>query len=412
MLIDRAGRAIADIFSKLPDDAPVEDAPILVSAARYLADPLAFSRHPHPVGVAWPNDRDVSALASHLAGLAAIALDFPNFRDGRAYSQARQLRETHGYRGELRATGQVLQDQFQFMLRAGFDTAEIRKPHETSAFADAARRYSVVYQQTGDDASVSVWQMRRLRRIGNGAISLGERTASIAAALDQALGAATPAEIITESIRRIPKGRLAVVSSFGIESAVLLKLVADIDRSLPILFIDTGWLFESTLAYRDTLIEHLGLTDVRTIGPSASRVAAIDPAYDLWTRDADACCGLRKVEPLAEALRPFSAWITGRKRYQGGQRSSLPVVESDGAVLKFNPLAHASPKTVAAIFRSAGLPQHPLFARGYTSVGCVPCTTKPLAGESVRAGRWRGTPRTECGIHLGLPQRADAAVSS
>jgi phosphoadenosine phosphosulfate reductase len=119
----------------------------------------------------------------------------------------------------------------------------------------------------------------------------------------------------------------------------------------------------------------------------------------LWSADQDACCNLRKVVPLAAALAPFDAWITGRKRYQGGERSTLPVVESDGGRLKFNPLAKVTQEQIAAVFAGSGLPEHPLAALGYRSVGCLPCTSRVQAGEDPRAGRWRGSAKTECGIH-------------
>src|SRR5271169_3307798 len=159
-----------------------------------------------------------------------------------------------------------------------------------------------------------------------------------AAAFSTRLAEAGPDAIIEAAARALP-GRLAVVSSFGTESAVLLKFVADVDRSLPVLFLDTLWLFKETLAYRDTLVARLGLTDVRTVTPSPSALALRDPGVNLCFRDRDACCGIRKVAPLADALSAFDGWISGRKRYHGGERAALAVVEADGARLKFNPLA-------------------------------------------------------------------------
>jgi phosphoadenosine phosphosulfate reductase len=226
----------------------------------------------------------------------------------------------------------------------------------------------------------------------------------VTTALNRALVAASPAEIIDAAAHAVPRGKLAVVSSFGTESAALLKYVADVDRSLPVLFLDTGWLFPETLAYRDTLIERLGLTDVRTIKPDNSAVAKHDPDADLWSRDPDACCNLRKVAPLAAELSSFDGWINGRKRFHGGERSALPVVEVEGSRLKFNPLAQASPAELAAAFDEAGLPRHPLERHGFRSVGCMPCTSAGAPGEGPRAGRWRGRGKTECGIHgVALP---------
>jgi phosphoadenosine phosphosulfate reductase len=193
--------------------------------------------------------------------------------------------------------------------------------------------------------------------------------------------------------------RLAVVSSFGTESAALLKFVADVDPSVPVLFLDTQWLFKETLAYRDALTARLKLTDVRTITPSPSALALRDPKRDLCFTDRDACCGIRKVDPLAQALSGFDGWLSGRKRIHGGERAALPVVEQDGPRLKFNPLARLTAAELEAVFADTDLPRHPLEAIGFTSVGCVPCTARPRLGASGRDGRWSGLEKTECGIH-------------
>jgi phosphoadenosine phosphosulfate reductase len=204
---------------------------------------------------------------------------------------------------------------------------------------------------------------------------------------------------LLEGARRRFAGRLALVSSFGAESAVLLHMVAGIDRSTPVIFLDTGWLFAETLAYRDTLIEKLGLRDLRSIKPSQEALKQKDPDGDLWFSDPDACCRIRKVEPLSRALAPFSAWLNGRKRFQGGARAAILAVEQDGARLKFNPFANASREDIAAIYAGAKLPPHPLVASGFLSVGCMPCTSRSAPDEDARAGRWRGRAKTECGIH-------------
>ena len=220
-----------------------------------------------------------------------------------------------------------------------------------------------------------------------------------AAALNDALGDASPAEVIGAALRAIGRDRLALVSSFGTESAALLKVMAEVDPAVPVIFLDTGWLFEETLAYRDTLIAALGLKDVRSIQPSEDALKSEDPDRELWFTDPDACCRIRKVEPLARALTSFDAWINGRKRFQGGLRADIPVVEDDGARLKFNPFANASREDIEAIYASAKLPPHPLVASGFLSVGCMPCTSRASADEGARAGRWRGRAKTECGIH-------------
>jgi phosphoadenosine phosphosulfate reductase len=220
-----------------------------------------------------------------------------------------------------------------------------------------------------------------------------------AAELDRALRDAAPAEVIATALKTVGREHLALVSSFGTESAALLKVMADVDPAISVIFLDTGWLFEETLAYRDTLIATLGLTDVRSIKPLDEVLSREDPDRELWFSDPDACCRIRKVEPLARALKPFGAWINGRKRFQGGLRAAIPVVEDDGVRLKFNPFANVSREQIQAIYANANLPPHPLAAMGYLSVGCMPCTSRTSPDEDARAGRWRGRPKTECGIH-------------
>ena len=232
--------------------------------------------------------------------------------------------------------------------------------------------------------------------------AIAERTATnlpSAQELDRALRTASPAEVIAAALRAVGRENLALVSSFGTESAALLKVMTDVDPAIPVIFLDTGWLFEETLAYRDTLIATLGLRDVRSIKPLEETLSREDPDRELWFSDPDACCRIRKVEPLKRALAPFTAWINGRKRFQGGLRADIPVVEDDGARLKFNPFANVSREAIQDVYTRANLPPHPLAASGYLSVGCMPCTSRTSPDEDARAGRWRGRPKTECGIH-------------
>ena len=194
--------------------------------------------------------------------------------------------------------------------------------------------------------------------------------------------------------------RIAAVSSFGAESAVLLHMIATIDRDTPVIFSNTQKMFGETLAYRDELAERLGLTDLRVFRPDPRLLAVRDDKGLRWSYDPDGCCELRKVEPLRRALAPFDAWISGRKGFQAGTRTALPRFEVDEGRLKINPLADWPKARLEAYFAEYDLPRHPLEAQGYNSIGCAPCTSKVQPGEDPRAGRWRGWDKVECGIHV------------
>lgn len=207
----------------------------------------------------------------------------------------------------------------------------------------------------------------------------------------------------TGMLRRIfdepPFDDLALVSSFGAESAVLLHMVSQIDKSVPLIFVNTQKIFGETLAYRDELAERLGFTDMRVYRPDPYLLAQKDATSLRWSYDPDGCCDLRKVEPLRRALAPFDAWISGRKGFQGKTRNALPRFEEDEGRLKINPLADWDKARLNAYFDEHKLPRHPLEAQGYPSIGCAPCTSQVQVGEDPRAGRWRGWDKTECGIH-------------
>lgn len=211
-------------------------------------------------------------------------------------------------------------------------------------------------------------------------------------------------EMLETVLREGLAGEIAVVSSFGAESAVLLHLVAQVDPAVPVLFLETGKHFPETLAYRDLLIERLGLKDLRNLTPDPEVLAKRDENGLRWSYDPDGCCEIRKVAPLAKALAGFDASITGRKAFQSSTRANLPRFEIDTSDaqgrLKINPLADWSTEDIAAYFSKHDLPPHPLVAEGYPSIGCSPCTSKVAEGEDPRAGRWRGWDKTECGIHV------------
>ncbi|MBV8652777.1 MAG: phosphoadenylyl-sulfate reductase [Alphaproteobacteria bacterium] len=226
------------------------------------------------------------------------------------------------------------------------------------------------------------------------------RAADLVGTLAAQFGHLPGTELLKRVVKDIFPGQIALVSSFGIEAALLLSMVADIDPTTPVLFIDSGKLFGETLRYRDKLIGFLGLRDVRSVLPDPKRLAADDPDGRLWHDDPDRCCRIRKVEPLQAALAGFAAWISGRKRYQSTARADLPMLEAVEGRIKVNPLAFWTRAEIDAEFARRGLPRHPLEADGYPSIGCMPCTDRVRAGEDSRAGRWRGLDKSECGIHL------------
>jgi phosphoadenosine phosphosulfate reductase len=177
--------------------------------------------------------------------------------------------------------------------------------------------------------------------------------------------------------------------------------VSLVDKTLPVYFLETGKHFPETLQYVETLKAHLGLSNIRWLQPDPKDVARFDPHGSLWETDPDSCCHIRKTEPLDAEIAQYAGWVTGRKRYQTAERGVLPHFEltSDDRI-KVNPLAYFADADVNAYKTEHGLPEHPLFAKGYKSIGCAPCTTIVAEGEDPRAGRWRGLNKKECGIHF------------
>lgn len=210
------------------------------------------------------------------------------------------------------------------------------------------------------------------------------------------------AGLLDQVLNRGLVGRVAIVSSFGAESAVLLHLLAQVNRAAPVIFIDTQMLFAETLDYQADLASRFGLRDVRRISADELALRRTDPWGNLHQSEADSCCDLRKTRVLERALAGFDGWISGRKRHQAGTRAALELFEADDAQrrIKINPLAYWSAADIVAYFEAHDLPRHPLVARGYPSIGCAPCTSAVGAGEDARAGRWRGQDKEECGIHF------------
>ncbi|MCB2130202.1 MAG: phosphoadenylyl-sulfate reductase [Rhodobacteraceae bacterium] len=207
--------------------------------------------------------------------------------------------------------------------------------------------------------------------------------------------------VLEHALKDPDLGNVALVSSFGAESVVLLHLVSVIAPGTPVIFIDTQMLFPETLTYQRALAERLNLTDIRTIRADRRATDLDDPDGTLHRFNTDACCTLRKVVPLERALAGFDGWITGRKRFQAGTRAALQFFENEeDRRIKVNPLAHWGREDLEDYIVNNRLPRHPLVAKGYPSIGCAPCTSPVAEGEDPRAGRWRGTQKQECGIHF------------
>jgi phosphoadenosine phosphosulfate reductase len=238
-----------------------------------------------------------------------------------------------------------------------------------------------------------------LRLLHRGAESLPERIAEMAAPLE-----AWPAEqIIATAAEYVP--RLAVTSSFGAESVVLLHLVSVAAPELPVLFLDTGFHFPETLAYRDQLVEQLGLNVVDVTGEPWVQRQTERQGIELPLADPDTCCYLRKTVPLRAALKHKDGWVTGLRRSVTAERAATPVLQAirqDGRwMFKVAPIALWSDDEVDDYIARHALPRNPLVERGYRSIGCAPCTRPVEQGEDARSGRWSHVPdKTECGLHL------------
>ena len=236
-------------------------------------------------------------------------------------------------------------------------------------------------------------------------IDTGPRhTEADAIRLNRMFRGAETAEVLDAVLKDGIAGDVAMVSSFGAESAVLLHLVAQANPATPVLFLDTGKHFVETLAYRDDLVAHLGLTNLQVLHPDLAELAAKDETGLRWSYDPDGCCEIRKVRPLTAALARFDASLTGRKAFQSSTRAELPRFEIDTSDeqgrLKVNPLIDWQAERLSAYMEDHALPRHPLVAQGYPSIGCSPCTSKVAPGEDPRSGRWKGWDKTECGIHV------------
>ncbi len=207
---------------------------------------------------------------------------------------------------------------------------------------------------------------------------------------------------LVSSVIKNHSGRVALLSSFGAESSVLLHMVSELAPNLPVLFLDTEKLFPETLAYRDQLVRELGLTNLQNIHPDPDDLERVDPDGILHTFDKDLCCHFRKTVPMQKAFADFDMIISGRKRFHGATRSDLQFVSVQDGKVKIEPLAGFSALDLNNYMITHHLPSHPLKLQGFRSIGCVPCTTQGGTDDDPRAGRWAGSDKTECGIHFSV----------
>ena len=229
----------------------------------------------------------------------------------------------------------------------------------------------------------------------------GEQTLDLARQ-NELFETATPEEILAWVTSGFAPDAVLTMS-FQHEGVVIAHMLRGTAPETPILFIDTGYHFPETLAYRDQLVERFGfpIRNLTSVMPRAEFVAKYGD--DLYDRDPDLCCKINKVEPMQLALRGVRAWINGRRRDQATTRTRMPIVERlQGGIVKVNPLANWTARDTYRYLTQHDIPTHPLFEQGYTSIGCFPCTRPVLPGEDERAGRWAGKNKTECGLHTFL----------
>jgi phosphoadenosine phosphosulfate reductase len=217
-----------------------------------------------------------------------------------------------------------------------------------------------------------------------------------------------PEEITRWAIREFSP-KIAMTSSFQTESVVLLHMISQINPAIKILFLETGWHFPETLTFKNEIVNRFGLTNVVDLKADPKKREAFNREHQNkpYERDPDQCCHINKVEPLDEALKGLDAWISGIRRSQSKTRKEIKIVEEyEGGIFKINPLANVTSGDIWWYLKEHHLPNHPLFDKGYLSIGCWPCTKPAQPGDDERSGRWAGKEKTECGIHTFMKPKA------
>jgi len=355
-----------------------------------------------PARVLEPN-ADAVALATVAGTGGVVAIRFPTFGDGRGYSLAVLLRERHGFKGEVRAVGYLIPDLAPFLLRSGFDTAEITDANDIETWQAALTRIRHLYQP-------SFRNPQPLRR------DASKRAAEeLNARLEGMRGIA---DRIAE-VRRSIEGRITFSTSLGLDDQAILNAIAESGADIDIFTLDTGRLFPEVLETVELSELRYGLR-IRLVAPAAAEVeelVARDGVFGFRhsVENRKTCCEVRKVRPLNRELEGAQGWIAGVRREHSEDRAEVPLTAWDEAraLLKVNPIADWSTQELTAYIADNNIPVNPLHARGFVSIGCQPCTRAVLAGEHPRAGRWwwEHEEKKECGLHLN-PRRREGRMTA
>jgi phosphoadenosine phosphosulfate reductase len=357
---------------------------------------------PAEVATVLEPDADKTTLAAAVSGNAGpIAVRFPTMGDGRGISLAVLLRERHGFIGEIRAVGHLIPDLAQFLLRSGFDTAEIADPEQAATWQASVSRIKHNYQR-------GYRNLLPLRRDASRkeTESLDQRLARVKSLTDR----------IREMRRRI-EGRIVFSTSLQLEDQAILHAIAESGAEIDIFTLDTGRLFPEVLETVELSEFRYGLR-IRLVMPEAREVEELVARYGVFgfrhaVENRKACCEIRKVRPLNRELQGAQGWISGLRREHSDARAEVPLAAWDEArgLIKVNPVADWSTHDLTAYIAANNVPVNPLHARGFVSIGCAPCTRAVQAGEHPRAGRWwwENEEKKECGLHMN-PNRGGKAA--
>jgi phosphoadenosine phosphosulfate reductase len=358
----------------------------------------ALVARPPEAGTVLEAHADAEALVAAAAEARPIAISFPIVTDGRGFSLARLLRERHGFKGEIRAVGHLIPDHGQFLLRSGFDTAEINDPGAASVWKASIERIRHNYQPAVRNMLPLRWDASRKEAV----------------ALDQRLGRI---DTLTDRIREVKRrieGRVAFSTSLGLEDQAILHAIANSGVDIDVFTLDTGRLFSEVLETVELSEFRYGIR-IRLVAPDAGEIeelVARDGVFGFRhsVENRKTCCEVRKVRPLSRALEGAQGWISGLRREHSDARASVPLAEWDAArgLIKLNPVADWSTHDLTAYIAANNVPVNPLHARGFVSIGCAPCTRAIEPGEHPRAGRWwwENEEKKECGLHLNRKEKA------